>query len=394
MWQHLMDWLRSPVRPWRRSLTWAGVGACLALTLWTVDAFGTRAEARRREWTARLADLREHASDPEQTWRGFVQLCIHYPEMSTTEDMEQLQTVFRTRREEHITQRAKAAHEELVQAEARGTTLSSLQDQAERFLRDFQGSAPEEDVRRRQAAYALRLEERDIEPARELSARQPLEFAKRRALYLSHLERYPTGAFAKEATSALRTIGADWDQHDFRAVRDHYEHRTGDVAELVTRCRSYLAAHPEGRFRGAASDLLRWTERVTMPGEYRVTLRGGQFEKGLARFLSRGPDLSVELEVNGVRHGPSPVSKNSYEPEWNYEFPRRVRWKLGDPVVIRVMDHDWRDRVVLELCSPAGDLFALRLLSGAVRVGGNAVTFESDFILPGVPMVESNADRH
>ncbi len=388
MWQHLLDWVRAPVQPWRRDLTLVGVAACLAVLLWTVDAFGYRAAERRRQWNVQLTDLRAAAGDPERTWRGFVQLCIQFPEMSTTEDAEQLQTIFRARREEHVTLRAKTAHEELIQAEARGSTLTALLTQAGRFLSDFQGSAQEEDVRRRQAVYALRLEERDIEPARALTTQQPLEFAKRRELFLRYLERHPNGTFAKEATVALRMIDAEWDQHDFRAVRDHYEHRTGDVAELVTRCRSYLAAHPEGRFRATASDLLRWTERVTTPGEYRVTLRGGEFEKQLARFLSRGPDLSVEIEVNGVRHGPSPVSKNSYEPEWNYEFPRRVRWKLGDAVVVRVTDHDWRDRVVLELCSPAGDPFALRLLSGEVRVGGNAVTFESDFILPGVPSVE------
>jgi len=41
--------------------------------------------------------------------------------------------------------------------------------------------------------------------------------------------------------------------------------------------------------------------------------------------VSRGAYLSVEIEVNGVRHGPSTIVRRSYEPEWDYEFARPVR---------------------------------------------------------------------
>jgi hypothetical protein len=171
-------------------------------------------------------------------------------------------------------------------------------------------------------------------------------------------------------------------------VRDQFVNRPGDATDLVARCRSYLAVHPQGRFTAAASDLLRWTERVTVPGEYRVVLRRGEFDRKVARFFSLGPDLSVEVEVAGVRYGPSNIVVNRYAPEWNYEFPRRIRWRLGDPVRIRVTDHDWWDRVVVEIASEDGDALAMRLLSGEAASGKNRLAFESDFALPALPKIE------
>src|SRR5262249_14920416 len=154
----------------------------------------------------------------------------------------------------------------------------------------------------------------------------------------NYLTSHPSGAFVPEAEAALKAIAADCDRHDFRAVRDQFETNPGDVAPLVARCRTYLAVHPDGRFKTAAADLLRWTERITAPGEYSVVLVNGQFDTSVARYFSRGPKLSVELEVNGIRYGPSTIVRNRYDPEWNYEFPRKIRWKLGEPVRIRVME--------------------------------------------------------
>jgi hypothetical protein len=156
----------------------------------------------------------------------------------------------------------------------------------------------------------------------------------------------------------------------------------------VARCRSYLAVHAQGQFAEAATDLLRWSERVTAPGEYKVVLRSGSFDRGIARWLSRGPDLSVELEVAGVRYGPSPIVANSYNPEWYYEFSRPVRWKLGDPVRIRVVDHDWKDRVVLDIAAEDGDPLGMRLLTGEIASGAHRLTFESEFALPTLPRIE------
>jgi hypothetical protein len=284
--------------------------------------------------------------------------------------------------------KAQAAHDELHSALARGTALPLLVEQADAFLRDFAGTPREAEVRRLRAAYLQRIDERDFEIARTFSAQHPFEFATRRDYFQAYLDRHPAGAFAAEAESALRAVDADWDKHDFRRVRDHFVNRPGYLAELVTHCRAYLAAHPHGRFVTPATELLRWSEQVSGPGEYRVVLRSGQFERRLAYTFSRGPDLSVEIEVAGIRHGPSTIVRNSWSPEWDYEFPRRVCWKLGDPVRILVTDHDYRRRVVLDLVSAEGDALAMSWLTGDVCVGENRLTFASDFALPVLPPIE------
>src|SRR5439155_17512515 len=143
--------------------------------------------------------------------------------------------------------------------------------------------------------------------------------------------------------------------------------------------------HPHGRFASAAQELLRWSERTAAPGEYKVVLRSGDFEHKIAFWLSRGPDLSVEIEVAGVRYGPSQIVKNRYDPDWDYEFPRPIRWKLGDPVRIRVYDHDYWKRKVVEIASDEGDPLAIRLLSGEAVAGPNRLTFDSDFAVPTLP---------
>ena len=46
-------------------------------------------------------------------------------------------------------------------------------------------------------------------------------------------------------------------------------------------------------------------------------------------FALNGAHLSVEIEVGGVRYGPSTIARRGYSPEWDYEFSRPVRWKSG-----------------------------------------------------------------
>jgi hypothetical protein len=350
------------------------------------------AEARRRECDARLADLRRGGADPdadpEAVWQQFLTFRADYPEADIDSDLQQLRDSVKARRDEQLAHKARQAYDELVSAEQRSFDLPVLLALSDRWLRSYPGQAQESEVRRRRDACLARLDERDLEVARAYSAREPLNFQTRREHYQHYLDRHPDGAFRPEAEAALKAIDADWDRHDFRAVRDQCLAKPGDIAELVARCRTYLAVHPQGQFKDAAGDLLKWSERVTAPNEYKVTLRGGQFEKRIARFFSRGPDLSVELEVAGVRYGPSNIVVNRYDPDWNYEFTRPVRWKLGDKVIIRVTDHDWRDRVVVEIASDDGDPLGMRLLAGEANSGPNRLTFESDFALPALPRIE------
>jgi hypothetical protein len=424
----------------RRSLGGAVLAACALFCVWTYDALGEQTAARfaadnaddpvavRKTWQSyqtwhptrhwlrpaaahaeqqrlrelderihgklyaeRLSELRHRAADPdadaETVWQELQRFHADFPEHDVDGDWRSFRDALKERRDAERERRAEAAFGELQRLDDKGD-LSMRIERADRFLRDFVGTAHEYEVRRRRAACLLRLDERDIESARAYSAAQPLNFQTRRERYQRYLERHPDGAFAKEANAALTNIETDWDKNDFRAVRDHFQTHPGEVKELQVRCRSYLAVHANGRFRDAAHDLLRWTERVTQAGEYRVVLKSGSFDRKVAYFFSRGPSLSVEIEVNGVRYGPSNIVARNYQPEWNYEFPRRIRWKLGDSVRIVVTDNYYWDRRVSEISSEESDALALRLLSGEVNSGRNSLTFESDFTMPILPKIE------
>src|SRR6202022_966942 len=120
--------------------------------------------------------------------------------------------------------------------------------------------------------------DRDLEAARSYSARQPLNFQTRRELYQHYLDRHPGGSLRKEAEVALQRIDVEWDKQDFRAVRDHFQAHPGDLTELNARCQHYLAVHPHGQFASSAQELLRWSEKVAAPAEYKVVLKGGDFD--------------------------------------------------------------------------------------------------------------------
>jgi hypothetical protein len=436
--RRLRDQRRQRLR--RRGFAAAFTAACLLLGMWTYDAVGEQRVSRfaannaddpaavRQNWLSyqtwhptrhllrpaavqaererlrelderihakqyaeRLANLRRRAADPdadaETVWQELQSFHRDFPEHDTDSEWQQFRASLKERRDTERERRAELAFAELERIGEKDD-LAARVERADRFLRDFADTSHESDVRRRRAACLLRLDERDLESARAYSAAQPLNFQTRRERYQRYLEHHPDGAFAAEANEALKNIDADWDKHDFRAVRDHFQAHPGDVKELQVRCRSYLAVHPRGRFRDAAHDLLRWTERVTQPGAYRVVLKSGSFDRKVAHFFSRGPSLSVEIEVNGVRYGPSNIVARNYQPEWDYEFPRRVRWKLGDSVRIIVTDNYYWNRRVADISSEGNDPLAMRMLSGEVNSGKNSLMFESDFTMPAMPKIE------
>jgi hypothetical protein len=355
-----------------------------------LDAVGQ--QVRQHDCARSLAELRRQAgdpdADPERLWQEFQAFHASYPEADVEGELRQLRAALLARRDARRNERAQRAYDELIAGEQQAPDLLTLVAETDHFLRDFDGTPHADEVRRRRDTYLGRLDGRDIEFARNYSARQPLAFQTRRETYQHYLDKHPGGTHAGEARAAIVAIDADWDRYDFRAVRDHFLAKPGDVAELVTRCRTYLAAHPQGKFRASAEELLRWSERVTAPQEYRVVLHKGTFDRSVARWISRGPQLSVELEVAGARYGPSPVVLRRYDPEWEYEFPRKVRWKLGDPVRVRVTEHCWSPRVVAEFASDDGDPLGLKMLTGQIWSGPNSLTFECDFALPKLPNIE------
>ncbi|MHB1425853.1 MAG: TRAFAC clade GTPase domain-containing protein [Gemmataceae bacterium] len=389
--RRLREQRRSQLR--RRGVLAAILAVCAFFSVWTYHAWAKQrsAQVHAQHYAERLNELRHHAADAdadaETVWQELQRFHGDFPEHDVDSDWHSFRDTLKQRRDAERERRAESSFGELERLGEKGD-LSARIEQADRFLHEFAGTSHEYEARRRRSAFLLRLEERDVESARAYSAAHPLNFQTRREHYQRYLERHPEGAFAKEVNEALRNLDGDWDKHDFRAVRDYYQAHPGDVKELQARCRSYLAVHANGRFRAAARDLLRWTERVTQPGEYRVVLKNGSFDRKAAHFFSRGPSLSVEIEVNGVRYGPSNIVARDYQPEWNYEFPRRIRWKLGDSIRIVVTDNYYWDRRVAEISSDENDLLAMRLLSGEVNSGKNSLTFESDFALPVLPKIE------
>jgi hypothetical protein len=159
-----------------------------------------------------------------------------------------------------------------------------------------------------------------------------------------------------------------------------------DVAEVAKLLNAYLQAHPDGRFAHEAQSYLDWWRKVSGPAEYRVTLRRGEVEPSVGKYLAGGgPDLAVEIWVAGVKYGPSPAIPNTHRPIWDYSFDRPIRWKLGDPVIVRIVDRDWSDSVVYTLNSRKGDPLAMRMLSGTLKPsqgGRTALVFASDFAVP------------
>jgi hypothetical protein len=154
---------------------------------------------------------------------------------------------------------------------------------------------------------------------------------------------------------------------------------------LAQYCEQYLNRHDNGAFRKPVQELQAWVGRVRGPRDYWVKAVRGDFAVKIGRWYTKGPDLSVTIEVNGVTHGPSGIVKNNYDPRWDYEFPRGVTWKPGDSVRVIVRDHDFFDRVIIDHTSSGDDPLAMRLLSGKFESDQHAVYFESDFNMPYLP---------
>jgi hypothetical protein len=354
-------------------------------------------EARQQEW---LSALRRSAddpdADPEKVWGEFLRFRGDFPEYDLDSEgrhlRERLKSASDRRRQakEQLVraqreQSAKLALRDLERAQ-QSADLTALVEQSTRLAREHAGTAVEAEFLSRRAGYLRRLDERDFESARDYSTRYPLNFYTRKQKYQQYLDRHPSGTYFSQARAALTRIAGEWDRNDFRSVADHFKEKPADVKELRTRCRSYLTAHPEGKYRDKATELLRWADKVSEPGEYTVTLKSGSFSKKAAFMVSRGAYLSVSIEVGGVLYGPSSIVSRSYSPEWDYEFPRRVRWKLGDSVRILVTDNYYWKRKVADVTFD--DDLAILKLTGEVEVTHGSITFSSDFTMPNLPKLE------
>src|SRR5262249_47165 len=152
----------------------------------------------------------------------------------------------------------------------------------------------EAELLQRQKIYLARLDERDIEKARDYSRRNPSNYFTRREQYQQYLDRHPAGTYAGEARQALAAIASESHRNDYRLIRQRYLRRPDDLEELRKRCRTYLSSHAQGRYRSNVDELLRWCGKCIEGADYTVTLKSGSFSKKVAALVSRGPSLSVE----------------------------------------------------------------------------------------------------
>ena len=204
--------------------------------------------------------------------------------------------------------------------------------------------------------YLTRLDEHDIDQARDFSRQNPTRFAARIERFQNYLKNHEAGGrFVSEAIEAKDRILREWDLYAYRQAYDHAQAHPDDVAEIAQRLRDYLRDHPDGQFAADAQRYQEWWDKISVPGQYRVTLRRGEVEPKVGKYFAGGaPDLGVVIEVAGAVYGPSTVIPNSHRPVWDYTFVQPITWKLGDPVTIRIIDYDWGSQRGLRAAQPAG----------------------------------------
>ncbi len=339
-------------------------------------------------WKATRAEALAAVDDPEPPLASVRAFLRAFPESPHRADALALLETLKGQADARRSARDRQVVDDLERAEGLpNADPRDLIDRAQQFLAEHRESDWRPVVERRLKGYVRAVDERDIERARLYSKQYPSNFATRIERYQDYLRGHQTGGrFISEATEAKDRILRDWDTASYRQAYDQLVAHPDDVAETARRLRAYLHDHRDGRYARDARTFLDWWDKVTVPGEYRVTLRRGQVEPDVGKYLGGGgPDLGVVVEVGGLTYGPSPVVRNTHRPIWDYTFPRPVRWKLGDPVTIKIYDYDWSDSLVYTFHTRKGDPLALRNLSGTIRAakgGRTSLTFASDFKVP------------
>jgi GTPase SAR1 family protein len=356
-----------------------------------------RAQDRAKQearWTEVRAEAAASADEPDVPLRAVKGFLHDFPDSAHRAEADALLVSLRTRVESRLAHRERQVIDDLIRsAGLPNANLNDLVDQSRQFLAEHPESRFRPEVDRLLEDLVRTLDDRDIEKAREFSRRNPTDFARRIDRYGDYLRAHARGGrYISEATEAKDRVLRAWDLDTYRRAYDHLAVHPNDVAEVARQLRDYLAHHPDGRRVAEARRYLEWWDKVSVARDYRVTLRRGSFDARLGSTFGGAPDLGVVVEVAGVTYGPSPVIRNNYQPIWDYTFPRPIRWKLGDPVTVKVIDHGyWSDALAVVLSSPKGDPLALRMLSETIKPskgGTTTLVFASDFKIPELPRPE------
>ena len=339
-------------------------------------------------WNGVKSEASAPGDEPEKPLAAVRQFLRDFPESPRRDEALALLKTFEDQAASRQASIERRAVDDLIRSEGLpDADFRDLIDRSQQFLAEHPRSQWRGEVERRIDDYARKLDDADIDRARQYSKQYPTNFATRIQRYGDYLKKHTSaGRYISEATEARDRILREWDTYTYRLAYDHLAAHPDDVSEVARRLREYLHDHPEGRYVADARRYLEWWDKVSVPRDYRVKLRRGEVDPSVGKYLGGGgPDLGVIIEVGGVVHGPSPVVRNTHRPIWDYTFPRPIRWKLGDPVSIRILDYDWSDNTVYVLNSRKGDPLAMRLLSGTVKPskgGRTSLVFESDFAPP------------
>ena len=345
-------------------------------------------EARWREVKAEAASMADEPDAPLAAVRRFLK---EFPDSNHRGEADALFTSLRSQVDSKVAGRERQNLDDLIRSSnLPNANHPELIEQARQFLAEHPESRYKPEADRLLDDLVKTLDDRDIDRARDFSRRSPTEFAKRIDRYGEYLKAHAKGGrYISEAIEAKDKILRGWDLDTYRRAYDHLAAHPDDVGEVARQLRDYLAQHPEGRWVAEARRYGEWWDKVSVPNDYKVTLRRGHFDSKFGSTFGGAPDLSVAIEVAGVTHGPSPVIRNNYQPIWDYTFPRPVRWKLGDPIIVKAIDNGyWSNSTPVTLTSKPGDPLALRMLSGPIkptRGGVTTLVFASDFKVPELP---------
>ncbi len=351
----------------------------------------SRQETRWNEVKAEAAASSDVPDVPLQTVRGFLR---EYPDSEHRAEADALLVSLKGRVDSKLAGRERQVVDDLTRsAKLPGVNLRDLIEQARQFGVEHPDSRLRPEVDRLLDDFVKTLDDRDIDKARDFSKQNPTDFVRRIDRYNDYLKDHKNGGLhISEATEAKDRILRAWDLDTYRRAYDHLAAHPSDIAEVARQLRDYLAQHPEGRRVAEARRYLEWWDKVSVPGDYHVTLRSGTFDSKLGSTFGGAPDLGVTVEVAGASYGPSPVIRNNFKPIWQYAFPRPIRWKLGDAVTVKVTHHGyWSNNEVVILSSPKGDPLAIRMLSDTIRPtkgGTTSLVFASDFRIPELPRPE------
>jgi hypothetical protein len=345
-------------------------------------------EARWAEVKAEAASMADEPDAPLLAVRRFLR---EFPDSTHRGEADALLVSLRSKVDSKLAGRERQVLDDLARSiNLPNANYPDLIDQARQFLAEHPESRYRPEAERLLDDLVKTVDDRDIDKAREFSRRSPTEFAKRIDRYNEYLKAHAKGGRSiSEAIEAKDKILRAWDKDTYRRAFDHLAAHPDDVAEVARQLRDYLAQHPEGRWIAEARRYVEWWDKVSVPQDYKVTLRRGTFDAKFGSTFGGAPDLCVVIEVAGVVHGPSPVSPNHYQPVWDYTFPRPIRWKLGDRVTVKVIDNGyWSNSTPVTLTSKPGDPLAMQMLSGPIKPtkgGTTTIVFASDFQVPDLP---------